>query len=110
MHLSQHPATGRPAQTLTQAIEEPQAGEDGHGGGAGEEHIDASHHEQANGEEPAGADLVREHAADELADGVGQGLAAGDHSWSKGKQIPQIRSLPGGTCSSNIIQAYSRAG
>lgn len=80
MHLSQHPAAGGPAQTLTQTVEEPESREDGDGGRPGEDHVDASHHEQANGEEPAGADLVREHAADELADSVGQGLAAGDHS------------------------------
>lgn len=79
-YLAQHPAAGRPAQALAQAVEEPQAGEDGDGGGPGEDHVDASHRAQANGEEPAGADLVRKHAADELTDSVGQRLTAGDHA------------------------------
>lgn len=57
-HLAQHPATGGPAQALTQTIEEPESREDSDGGGPGEEHIDASHHEQTNGEEPTSADLV----------------------------------------------------
>lgn len=82
-HLAQHSATGGPAEALAQTIEEPQGREGGDGGGPGEEHIDASHHKQANGEEPAGANLVRQHAADELTDRVGQGLAAGDHAWVK---------------------------
>lgn len=80
LYLSQHLATGRPAQTLSQTVEKPQSGEDGHSGGPGEEHVDASHQKQANGKEPARAHLVREHAADELTDSVGQRLAAGDHS------------------------------
>jgi len=80
-YLAQHPSAGGPAQALAQAVEEPEAGEDGHGGRPGEQHIDASHQEQADGEEPASADLVRQHATDELTDGVGQGLAAGNHAW-----------------------------
>ena len=80
-YLAQHPSAGRPAQALAQAVEEPERGKGGHGGGPGENHVDAPHQEQANGEEPAGADPVRQHAADELTDGVGQGLAAGDHAW-----------------------------
>lgn len=79
-HLAQHSATGGPAKALAQAVKEPQGREGGDSGGPGEEHIDASHHKQANGEEPAGADLVRQHAADELTDSIGQGLAAGDHA------------------------------
>lgn len=87
VYLSQHPSTGGPAQTLTQTIEKPEAGEDGNRWWPGEDYIDASHHEQANGEEPASADLVWEHAADELADSIGQRLAAGDHSWTKGNRV-----------------------
>ena len=71
-YLTQHPSAGGPAQALAEAVEEPEAREDGHGGGPGEQHVDAPHQEQADGEEPAGADLVRQHAADELTDGVGQ--------------------------------------
>lgn len=83
-YLAQHPATGGPAQSLAQAIEKPQGTEDRDGGGPGEDHVDASHHAQANGEEPAGTDLVWKHATDELADSVGQRLAAGDHAWAGG--------------------------
>lgn len=79
-HLTQHSAAGGPAEALAQTVEEPQGREGSNGGGPGEENIDASHHKQTNGEEPAGADLVREHTADELTDSVGQGLAAGDHA------------------------------
>ena len=85
-HLAQHPATGRPPEALTEAVKKPQGREDSNSGGPGEEHVDASHHEQANGEEPAGADLVRKHAADELTDSVGQRLTAGDHAWTQGGQ------------------------
>lgn len=80
-YLAQHPSAGGPAQALAEAVEEPECREDGHGGRPGEHHVDASHQEQADGEQPAGADLVRQHAADELTDGIGQGLAAGDHAW-----------------------------
>jgi len=79
-YLAQHPAAGRPAEALPQAVEKPQAREDGDGGGPGEDHVDASHHAQANGEEPAGADLVRKHATDEFTDRVGQRLTTGDHA------------------------------
>lgn len=82
-YLAQHPAAGRPAEALAQAVEKPQGREDGDSGGPGEDHVDASHHEQANGEEPAGADLVWKHATDELTDSVGQRLTAGDHAWTK---------------------------
>lgn len=84
MYLAQHPATGRPAEALAQAVEKPEAREDSHSGGPGEDHIDATHREQTNGEKPAGADLVWQHAADELADSIGQRLTAGDHAWTKG--------------------------
>lgn len=79
-YLAQHPATGGPAKTLAQTIEKPQGREGSHSGGPGEDHVDASNHAQANGEEPSGADLVRKHTTDELTDSVGQGLAAGDHA------------------------------
>lgn len=79
-YLAQHPAAGRPAEPLAQTVEKPKGREDSHRGGPGEDHVDASHHAQANGEEPAGADLVRKHATDELTDSVGQRLAAGDHA------------------------------
>lgn len=79
-YLAQHPAAGRPAEALAQAIEEPQGREDSDSGGPGEDHVDASHHEQANREEPAGADLVGKHATDELTDSIGQRLTAGDHT------------------------------
>lgn len=79
-YLAQHPAAGRPAETLAQTVEKPQGREGSDGGGPGEDHIDASHHAQANGEEPAGADLVRKNATDELTDSVGQRLTAGDHA------------------------------
>lgn len=65
---------------MSQAVNEPQQREHGHGGRPGEDYVDASHHEKANGEKPAGADLVGEHATDELTDGVGHGLAAGDQT------------------------------
>lgn len=79
-YLAQHSAAGRPAQALAQAVEKPQCREDSDGGRPGEDHVDASHHAQANGEEPAGADLVRKHATDELTDSVGQRLTTGDHT------------------------------
>lgn len=83
-YLAQHPATGGPAEALAQAVQKPQGRENSDSGGPGEDHIDASHHEKANGEEPTGTDLVRKHATDELTDSVGQRLTAGDHSWKRG--------------------------
>lgn len=83
MYLAQHPSTGRPAQALSQTVQKPQGREDGNSGGPRENYVDASHHEQANGEEPAGADLIRKHAADELTDSIGQRLTAGDHAWTE---------------------------
>lgn len=79
-YLAQHFPTRGPAAALSQAVYEPEQGEHGDSGGPGEGHVDAPHHEEADGEEPAGADLIRQHAADELTDGVGHGLAAGDHT------------------------------
>lgn len=79
-HLAQDLAAGRPAQPLGQAVEEPEPGEGHDGGAPGEDHVDQAHHEEAGGEEPAGAHLVRKDAADELADGVGCRLAAGDET------------------------------
>lgn len=79
-YLSQHLPTRRPPQTLAQAIQKPEAGEDDDRGGPGECHIDGTHYEEADGEEPAGAHLVRQHATDEFADGVCQGLTAGDQA------------------------------
>ena len=86
-YLAQHPAAGRPAEALAKTVDKPEGREDSHSGGPGEDHVDGSHHAQANGEEPAGADLVRQHATDELTDSVGQRLTAGDHAWTKGGQI-----------------------
>lgn len=83
-YLAKHSATWRPTQALAQAVEEPKGREDSDRRGPGEDHVDASHHAQANGEEPAGTDLVRQYSADELADSVRQRLAAGDHAWAKG--------------------------
>lgn len=79
-YLTEHSAAWRPAQALPQAVKKPQNREHGHSRGPGEDHIDASHHEQTDGEEPASADLVRKHATDELTDSIGQGLTAGDHA------------------------------
>lgn len=79
-YLVQHPATWGPPQALTQAIDEPETRENGHSGGPGEDHVDGTHHEQANGEEPAGTDLIRQHTADELAYSIGQRLATSDHA------------------------------
>lgn len=80
-HLAQNfPARG-PPETLAQAVQEPQEREEPHRGGSGEEHVDDAHGEEADGEEPAGTHMVRQHAADELADGIGQRLAAGDQAW-----------------------------
>lgn len=79
-YLAQHFSTRGPAAALAQPVEEPEQGEHGDGGGPGEGHVDATHQEEADREEPAGADLVRQHAADELTDGVRHGLAAGDQT------------------------------
>lgn len=69
---------------MSQSIDEPEQGEHGDGGGLGEGDVDSTHQEQTYGEQPAGADAVREHTADELADGVGQGLAACDQTCQDG--------------------------
>lgn len=79
-YFAQDLPAGRPAQPLGQAVEEPEPGEGGDGGAPGEDHVDQAHHQEAGGEEPAGAQLVGEDAADELADGVRGGLAAGDET------------------------------
>lgn len=79
-YLAQHPAAGRPTQALAEAIEKPQNRERSNSGGPGEDHIDASHHKQTDGEEPAGTDLVGKNTTDELTDSVGQRLTAGDHA------------------------------
>lgn len=81
-HLPQHLPTWGPAQPLTQPVDEPKHCEDAHGGGPGEDHVDGAHQKEADGEEPARADLVRQHPADELADSVGSRLAAGDQAWT----------------------------
>lgn len=93
-YLAQHPAAGRPAEALAQTIEKPQGWEDSNSGGPGEDYVDTSHYAQANGEEPAGADLVRKNATDELTDSVGQRLTAGDHAWAQreGRRIGTTQS------------------
>lgn len=90
-HLAQDLGAGRPAQPLRQPVEEPEPGEGGNAGAAGEQHVDQPHHEQPRREQPAGARPVRHDAADELADGVGGGLAAGDETCGAG-----TRSVPPG--------------
>lgn len=97
-HLPQDLPAGRPAQPLGQAIEEPEPGEGHDGRAPGKDHVDQAHHEEAGGEEPAGAHLVRKDAADELADGVGCRLAAGDETCggqSPGEPQPAARPPPG---------------
>lgn len=79
-YLAQNFPTGGPATALTQTIDEPEQWEHGHGGGPGEGNVDAPNYEEADGEKPAGADLIWQHATDELADGIGHGLTAGDHT------------------------------
>lgn len=79
-YLAEHFPTWGPATALSQAIDEPQQGEHGYSRGPGEDHIDAPYQEKANGEKPAGADLIWQHAADELTDGIGHSLAAGDQT------------------------------
>ena len=79
-YLAQHLPTWWPAEALSQAIQEPEAREDSDAGGQGEDHVDAAHREQSDGEEPARTELVWEDAADELTDGIGQRLAAGDEA------------------------------
>lgn len=79
-HLAQHLPTRGPATALSQAVDEPEQREHGYSGGPGEGDVDAPHQEEADGEKPAGADPIRQHAADELTDGIGHGLAAGDQT------------------------------
>lgn len=79
-YLAQHLPTRGPAAALTQAVDEPEEWEHGNGGGPGEGYVDAPHQEQADGEKPAGADLIRQHATDKLTDGIGHGLTAGDQT------------------------------
>lgn len=77
-HLPQDLPAGRPAEPLSQPVEKPEPGEGGHGGAPGEEHVDQTHQQEAGREEPAGAQAVGQDTTDELTDGVGCGLAAGD--------------------------------
>lgn len=86
-YLAQHLSTWGPATALSQAIDEPEQWEHGHSGGPGEGYVDAPHQKEANGEKPAGADLIRQHTADELTDGVGHGLAAGDHTCTDTRRV-----------------------
>lgn len=79
-YFSQYLPAGWPAQPLGQSVEEPEPSEGRDGGAPGEDHVDQAHHQQAGGEEPAGAHLVGEDAANELADGIGRRLAAGDET------------------------------
>ncbi|KAG7223041.1 hypothetical protein INR49_015930 [Caranx melampygus] len=53
---------------MAQAVEKPQGRENSDSGGPGEDHIDASHHEEANGEEPTGTDLRLASASATLRD------------------------------------------
>lgn len=80
-YLSQRFSTGGPAAALSQTVEEPEKREHRHSWRPGKDYIDPPNHKKADGEEPAGTDLIRQHTADELADGIGHGLTAGDHSW-----------------------------
>lgn len=77
-NLPKHFSTRRPAETLTEPVHEPKHGEHHDGRGPGEEDVYGAHNEEPDGEEPAGADPVRKHAADKLADGVRKSLTAGD--------------------------------
>lgn len=79
-YLAKHLPTGGPATTLAQPVEEPEQWEHVNGGGPGEDDVNAANQEQADGEKPAGADLIGHHTTDELADGVGHGLATGDQA------------------------------
>jgi len=90
-YLPEDLPTGGPAAALAEAVDEPQQGEHGHGGGPGERHVDAAHQEEPDGEEPAGADLVRQNAADELADRIRHGLAAGDQACAHRQADRQTR-------------------
>lgn len=65
---------------MSQTVDEPEEREHGNGGGPGEGYVDAPHQEEADGEKPAGADLIRQHATDKLTDGIGHGLTAGDQT------------------------------
>lgn len=92
---------------MSQAIEEPEQGEHGYSGGLGEGNIDSTHQEQTYGEEPAGADAVREHTADELANGIGHGLAAGDQTCQQGAKGTFLGSHhSSGFCRITAVLAY----
>lgn len=80
-YLAEDLPARRPSTTLSQSVNEPQEWEHGDRGGPGENHVDASDHKEADGEKPAGTDLVWQHAADEFTDGVGHRLAASDQAW-----------------------------
>lgn len=77
-HLPQDLPTRRPAQSLCQAIEEPESSEDRHCGAPGKYYIDQANQEQPRREEPASTHLVRKYSAHKLADGIGCRLAASD--------------------------------
>lgn len=79
-HRAQHFSARRPAESLAEAIHKPEHGERRDGGGLREEHVDGPDNEEAGGEEPAGADLIRQHSADELTDGICQSLTARDQT------------------------------
>lgn len=87
VYLAQDLPTWGPATTLSQAVDEPEQAEHGYSGRLGEGDVDPTHQEQADGEEPTGADPVREHTADELTEGVGHGLAAGYQTCQEGQKL-----------------------
>lgn len=92
-YLAKHLSTRRPAATLAQAIDEPQQREHVNSGGPGEDDVDAPDQEQTNRKKPPSAYLIGHHPTDELADGVGHGLATGDQACRKTKrlQLSQIQ-------------------
>lgn len=92
---------------MSQAIDEPEQGEHGYSGGLGEGDVDSTHQEQTYGEQPAGADAVREHTADELADGIGHSLAAGDQTCQQGPKGTFLGSHhSSGVCRITAVLAY----
>lgn len=94
---------------MSQAVDEPEQGEHGYSGGLGEGDVDSTHQQQTYGEQPAGADAVREHPADELADGIGHGLAAGDQTCQQGPKGTFLCSQhSSGVCRITAVLAYIR--
>lgn len=92
---------------MSQAIDEPEQWEHSYSGGLGEGDVDSTDQEQTYGEQPAGADAVWEHTADELADGIGHGLAAGDQTCQEGPKGTFLGSYhSSGACRITAVLAY----